>query len=202
MLDDAATNEPRPAEQASAASSSSLCDAASSASFFDADSASLPTAIAAPRDGNARLHRFAAELFTRPPRFARNRLTWALSAALVASVIHLVTAFGLRVCGCELDGEPSHRAELADTVLLAIASLFFSLALFPPLRLAAGLYFLLVRRADARWTAAWIAGTQAAAHVTALAFLGLPLTLHLWVPIAVGGLWGAWLPRVKPPEIS
>ena len=85
---------------------------------------------------------------------------------------------------------------------LAIASLFFSLALFPPLRLAAGLYFLLVRRADARWTAAWIAGTQAAAHVTALAFLGLPLTLHLWVPIAVGGLWGAWLPRVKPPEIS
>lgn len=190
MQDDAAANESRPSNPASAAS------------FSDAASASLPTAIAAPRDGNARLYRFVVDLFTRPPRFARNRLTWALSAALVASVIHLITVFGLRVCGCELDGEPAHRAALADTLLLAIASLFFSLALFPPLRLAAGLYFLLVRRADARWTAAWIAGTQAAAHVTALAFLGLPLTLHLWVPLAVGGLWGAWLPRVAPPEIS
>lgn len=193
MLDDPAANEPRPADLSSEASSWRGSDAASS---------SLPAAIAAPRDGNARVFRFVVDLFTRPPRFARNRLTWALSAALVASVIHLVTVFGLGVCGCELDGEPAHRAELFDSILLAIASLFLSLALFPPLRLAAGLYFLLVRRADARWTAAWIAGTQAAAHVTALAFLGLPLTLHLWVPIAVGGLWGAWLPRVAPPEIS
>lgn len=162
----------------------------------------VPAAIAAPRDRRARRARQLRAWLTTPPAFARDRLTWAASAAVVASAIQMVTLFGWSFCGCELSGKDHHDANFLGTLFVAVASLFLALGLFPPLRLAAGLYYLVVRKDDPRWTAAWIAATQLAAHVTVLGFLGAPIWFNAWVPLTIGALWGAWLPKVAPPEIS
>jgi hypothetical protein len=157
----------------------------------------VPSAVLLPRT----LAQRAWARLLQPPRFAANRLTWSLSGALVVASIHVLTMIGFDLCLCGHDGDAHVKSvTFADTVLVAIGALFLSLTLFPPFRLSAGLYFFFFERPSRRTAVTWSVLFHLAAHLVTLWFLDLSLATNLWVPIAIAGLWGVWLPRLMDRE--
>ncbi len=132
-----------------------------------------------------------------PPRWAASPSSWALSAASCALALHLITLLAR-------DGRLGLLYELTLTPSAILVSLISFLAvampLFIPLRISAGLYFLLFPRPTRRAAVVWTVSFHALAHMAALGLLcGEPL-LGVHVPLFVGALWGAWLPRTRDHE--
>jgi hypothetical protein len=131
--------------------------------------------------------------FLEPPSWASSLFAWSSSGAFAAGVV-MVLVYLAQHGGLA-------RMGLLSSLGVTALSIVILIGLFLPFLLSAGLYFLLVRSRTPTSGALWCAGFHTVAHILVVKFLGSDIGVHALVPLAIGGMWGLWLPRAGNPEM-
>ncbi len=169
---------------------------------------SLPLPAASLHNAS-RWRRLLAQL-AEPPSWARQAGGWSLSAGLATGLFLSATVFSMS-WGCRRGPDahgPEQRLDYTrlfavfswpdyEVVVVAILVLgTFWLAAFLPFRFTVGVYRMALSRFGRRGAMLWCTALHTALHL----FIFVPMDLlrpeTLLAPLAIGMLWGAWLPHL------
>lgn len=170
-----------------------------------------PPALPAASLHNASLWRRLLARLAEPPRWARQANSWSSSAALATGIFLAATMFSMSwgcKCGPERhspDWQLLDYTRLADlagidfgTLVIAVLLIvFLALAAFVPFRLTAAFYRLALARFGRRGAMIWCTALHTALHLGVFVFFNILRPETLIAPLAIGMLWGAWLPHLQ-----
>lgn len=134
--------------------------------------------------------RNALDRLAEPPRWAHTLFAWALSGAFAGAAGNLFAAFArMGILG---------DIRLLGSLGIGAASMISAFVLLVPFLICGGTYMVLfMQRRTPLGGALYGAAFHGLAHLAVVAwFLRQPWHANLEVPLAIGALWGSWLPSV------